>query len=97
MNDLKYAFRQLLKNPGFTAVAVLTLALGIGANSTIFSLTNALFFRPLPGVKDLDQLVSLASAWEGRISTLNVSYADFLDFRTLTNVFVDMAAAGRAS
>ena len=55
MNDLKFAFRQLLKNPGFTAVAVLTLALGIGANSTIFSLMNALFFRALPGVKDLDQ------------------------------------------
>src|SRR5216117_4470996 len=86
MNDLKFAFRQLLKNPGFTTVAVLTLALGIGANSTIFSLTNALFLRPLPGVKNLDQLVSLDSAWEGRISTLNVSYADFLDFRTLTNV-----------
>ena len=97
MNDLRFAFRQLLKNPGFTVVAVVTLALGIGANSTIFSLTNALFFRALSGVKDLDQLVSLDSAWEGRIRTLNVSYADFLDFRTLTNVFVDMAAAGRAS
>ena len=44
MNDLKFAFRQLLKNPGFTAVAVLTLALGIGANTAIFTLANSALF-----------------------------------------------------
>jgi hypothetical protein len=48
MNDLKFAFRQLLKNPGFTAVAVLTLALGIGANTAIFGVLNELLFKPLP-------------------------------------------------
>jgi hypothetical protein len=55
MNDLKFAFRQLLKNPGFTAVAVLTLELGIGANTAIFSLINAGLLRELP-FPDSDQL-----------------------------------------
>ena len=49
MNDLKFAFRQLLKNPGFTAVAVLTLALGIGATTAIFGVTNAHLLDPIPG------------------------------------------------
>src|SRR5881628_1510381 len=48
MNDLCHAFRQLLKNPGFTAVAVLTIALGIGANLALFGILNELFLRPKP-------------------------------------------------
>jgi predicted permease len=60
MNDLKFAIRQLLKNPGFTAVAVLTLALGIGANTAIFTVINALMLRSLP-VKEAGELVLIAT------------------------------------
>src|SRR5437879_4800365 len=59
MNDLKFAFRQLLKNPGFTAVAVLTLALGIGANTAIFSLIDHVLLRLLP-VRNPQELVVVA-------------------------------------
>src|SRR6266508_417246 len=60
MNDLKFAFRQLLKNPGFTTVALLTLALGIGANTAIFTVVNALLLRSLP-VSNPEELVQVVT------------------------------------
>src|SRR5438309_6305362 len=61
MNDLKFALRQLFKNPGFTAVAVLTLALGIGANSAMFTVINTLMLRSLP-VRKPHELVQVSVA-----------------------------------
>src|SRR5512147_1935013 len=91
--DLWHGIRMLFKNPGFTAVAILSLALGIGANSAIFSVTNALLLRPLP-YKDADRLVILWSRSPG----LNVpqdwfSPGQYLDVKTQNSVFEETAIA----
>ena len=87
MNDLKFAFRQLLKNPGFTAVAVLTLALGIGANTAIFSLVNGVLLRPLI-YPDADRIIY----FEGQnlpqgITDSNISVLDFQDWTAQSQAF----------
>ena len=64
MNDVKFAFRQLLKNPGFTAVAVLTLALGIGASTAIYSVVNTVLLNPVPG-PDPDRLIQIGEQSHG--------------------------------
>jgi predicted permease len=94
MNDLKFAFRQLLKNPGFTAVAALTLALGIGANTAIFSVINAVLLRPLP-YQEPDRLVML---WTDN-PRLNLGFhelpptpSDFSDWREQAQSFAQIAA-----
>jgi predicted permease len=89
--DLRYAFRMLLKSPGFTLIAMLALGLGIGANTAIFSVFNGVLWRPLP-VKDPQQLVVLASKTPSFDFPLNVSYPDFQDYRQLKTVFSDLIA-----
>ena len=87
--DLRYGLRTLLKSPGFAAVAILSLALGIGANTAIFSFVNAVLLRPLP-VRNPDQLTF---AFSGRSdSPYSVaSYPDYVDFRDGNEVFTDLA------
>jgi putative ABC transport system permease protein len=93
LQDLKYGFRMLAKNPGFTAVAVLSLALGIGANSTVFSIVDTLFLRPWP-VKDSERLVVISTDWPKEPDFRMSSYPDYLDIRQEISAFSDAVAYG---
>lgn len=87
--DLRYGLRQLRRTPGFTAASVLTLALGIGANTAIFSLGNVFMFRPLP-VKDAERLTVVAVQYRSDADPGQLSYPDYVDYRTQSDVFTDM-------
>jgi macrolide transport system ATP-binding/permease protein len=90
--DLRYGARILLKKPGFTLIAVITLALGIGANTAIFSLINTALLRPLP-VERPDQLVSLNSTLSNGTQSLPVtSYPNYRDLRDRNNLLSGMLA-----
>jgi putative ABC transport system permease protein len=89
LQDLKFAVRMLLKSPGFTVVAILTLALGIGANTAIFSIVNAVLLRPLP-FKNSSQLVVLRETYK-IVGNVSVSYPDFLDWRQQSDSFAAMS------
>ncbi len=88
--DFRYAVRMLGKNRGITVVAVLTLALGIGANTAIFSVVNAVLLRPLP-YRDPDRLVVLSEETK-QLPGMSVSYPNFLDWRGQNRVFEQIAA-----
>ena len=88
--DIRFGLRMLRKNPGFTAVAVLTLALGIGANAAVFSVVYAVLLRPLP-YKDPSSLIVLNETTP-MVGTVSVSYPNFLDWRNQSHTFSEMAA-----
>ncbi len=90
LDDVRYGFRMIRKNPWTTAVAVLSLALGIGANVAIFSVVNTLLLRPLP-FQDPDRLVTIDET-HPEIPRLEASVPDFQDFRDQSRSFSGMAA-----
>src|SRR5438105_7842684 len=93
--DLSYAARLLRRNPGFATTAVITLALGIGANTAIFSVCNAVLFKPLPYAEP-DRIVMLSERQsDGKAS--NVAPANFVDWRNRSHSFTDMAGMGASS
>ena len=92
LQDLKYATRQLLRSPGFALVATLTLAVGIGANTALFSLATAILARPLPEIATPEGLVWITPVDSRRGHPLMLSYPDFLDYRDSTQAFGEASA-----
>jgi putative ABC transport system permease protein len=90
LEDIRFGLRLLRKNPGFTAVAILTLALGIGANAAVFSVVYAVLLRPLP-YKAPSGLIVLHETTP-RVGDVSVSYQNFFDWRAASHTFVQMAA-----
>ena len=97
LKDIRYAIRGLLQRPGFTAIALITLALGIGANTAIFSVVNAVLLRPLP-FRDPEQLVIV---WEDAafagFPRNTPAPANYVDWKTQNQSFADMAATAEKS
>ena len=91
MQNLRYTVRTLLAKPGFTVVALITLALGIGANTAIFSLVHATLFRA-PPVHEPDQLAAVFTTSRRGFPRSSSSYPDYLDYRDRSTHFADMAA-----
>ena len=90
MHDLRFAVRMLFKNPAFTLVAVLSLAIGIGVNAAMFSLADALLLRPL-SVSRPGEVVSVESKTPSKTSG-DLSYRDYLDFRDRSKSFAGLVA-----
>src|SRR4029450_13444357 len=106
LDDIRYAGRVLTKNPMFTGVVVLTLALGIGLNPAVFSVIDGLLLRPLPGTRAPDELVQLYRTYRGEVMFGSNSIPHFVDVRdrsrdTFTDVSLwsfetmNLAAGGR--
>ena len=95
--DLRLAARTLRQSPAFTLIAVLSLALGIGASTSVYSLTFTLFFAPPAGVADPENLVRICRLVNGRPEGHELSYADYLYFREHATVFTELASDGNVT
>ena len=93
LQDIRYAIRSFIKNPGFASVVVVTLALGIGANTAIFTLVDAVLLRPLP-VHEPGELADVWTSCRRGFLYCSSSYPDFLDYRDRNRSFADLAAFG---
>ncbi len=95
LQDIRYAFRMIGKSPGFAALAILAFALGIGANTAIFSVVNAVLLRPLP-YPHSEQLINIRESTP-TFPGGSVSYLNFLDWRAAQHSFTDLALFRRES
>ena len=95
LQDLRFGLRMLVKSPGFTAIAVLSVALGIGANTAIFSLINAALLRPIP-VRDSDRLASVFMTDQRNPGNLPLSHLNYKDIRDQNQVFSEVAGFSQA-
>ena len=93
-SDLRYALRQIVRGPAVAALIVVTLAIGIGANTALFTMANAIFTRPLPGVRGSDRLVWITPFSQRGGYPTNLAYPDFQDYRAVP-VFQDAATFGQ--
>src|SRR6201984_1063345 len=90
--DLRFAARMLRKSPGFTAVAVLTLALGIGANTAIFSVVSAVLLRPLPYAEPRQLVIIFQAKPQEQVPFTGINYVNFAECRAQSHAFAEMAA-----
>jgi predicted permease len=92
VQDIRYSARALANNPGFTAIAVLSIALGVGANSSIYALAQALLLRPL-AIQDPSGLLRIDGTHQENLSPHSISHPDFLDFKSQSGSFQSIVAA----
>src|SRR5580693_2764721 len=91
--DIRLSFRALIKNPGFTAIAVMMLALGIGVNAAVFTVTNAVLFKGFPLVNRNDRILYIGTEKKGSATGCCVSYPDFEDWRAQSKSFEALGVA----
>src|SRR5215471_18727953 len=92
LHDIKFAIRQLIRTPSFTSVAIVTLALGIAANSTIFSWINSTLLDPIPGIAHTSDMITIMRGERSEHPTPPFSYMDFADLRDSTRTFTGLLA-----